>query len=461
MSVPQSTSAANAAARRQELRTQLQVALPIFGGQLAQSANGFVDTVMAGQVSALDLAAVAVGASIWVPIFLFMTGLLMSATSVLSRNLGAGAKERISPIMHQVLYLCAVTGLVAFVLLRSTEPLLVWMDVDAAMQPMVRDYLKGLSWGMPAIAIVLGLRSYSESMSHTRPVLWISVIGLLANIPINYTLIYGKLGFPALGGVGCGWATAAVMWLMCILMLLYVLFDKAYANQRLRFWPLEFEWPTLRYLFTLGLPVGMVIFFEVSIFSVIALLISQSGAEVVAGHQLSLNFTSLIFMLPLSFALAATARIANARGREDIDGLRISIRVAFQITLCIGVSAAILLVVFRHGIPHIYTDNPEVIALASYLLLFAALYQISDAIQVTANGCLRGFEDTKVPMLMGLIAYWGIGFPIGYCLAVTDLLVPAMGPSGFWLGLFAGLTSAAILLGLRLRWRLQHLPFSS
>ncbi len=445
---------------RQELRTQLNVALPIFGGQLAQSANGFVDTVMAGQVSALDLAAVALGASIWVPIFLFLTGLLMSATSVLSRNLGAGNDHRISPIMHQVLLLCFSSGAVAFLLLRSTEPLLAWMDVDSDMQPMVRDYLRGLSWGMPAITLVLGLRSYSESMSHTKPVLWISVLGLLANIPINYTLIYGKLGFPAMGGVGCGWATAAVMWLMCLMMLAYVLFDKAYAKHRLRLSPWHIEWDTLRYLFTLGLPVGMVIFFEVSIFSVIALLISQAGAEVVAGHQLSLNFTSLIFMLPLSFALAATARIAHARGRQDINGLHLSIRVAFQITLCIGIAAAVLLVLFRQQIPYIYTDNAEVIALASYLLLFAALYQISDALQVTANGCLRGFEDTKVPMLMGLFAYWGVGFPLGYTLAMTDLLRPAMGPSGFWLGLFAGLTTAACLLGLRLRWRLQQLEVS-
>lgn len=457
---PQPEPVAAPTAKKAELRTQLQVALPIFGGQLAQSANGFVDTVMAGRVSALDLAAVAVGASIWVPVYLFMTGLLMSATSVLSRNLGAGNHHRITPVMQQVLSLGVISGLLAFMLLRSTGPLLAWMEVDAAMQPMVRDYLSGLSWGMPAIAVVLGLRSYSESMSHTRPVLWISVIGLLANIPVNYTLIYGKLGFPALGGVGCGWATAVVMWLMCLLMLAYVLLDKAYASHRLQFFPWSLEPPTLAYLFRLGLPVGMVIFFEVSIFSVIALIISQAGAEVVAGHQLALNFTSLIFMLPLSFALAATARIAHARGREDMAGLKLSVAVAFKITITIGISTALLLVLFRRAIPHIYTDNPAVIALASYLLLFAALYQISDAIQVTANGCLRGFEDTKVPMLLGLIAYWGVGFPLGYVLAMTDWLRPAMGPSGFWLGLFAGLTTAALLLGLRLRWRLRHVRFA-
>ena len=191
-------------------------------------------------------------------------------------------------------------------------------------------------------------------------------------------------------------------------------------------------------------------------FCIIALLISQSGAEIVAGHQLALNFTSLVFMLPLSFALAATTRVGHARGRQDDAGLRVAIAVAFKITLVIGVLMVSVLVLGRHRIPLIYTDNAEVIALASYLLLFAALYQVSDAIQVTANGCLRGFEDTTIPMLLTLFAYWGVGLPIGYVLATTNILLPAMGPSGFWLGLFAGLSSAAVLLVIRLRWRLRQ-----
>ncbi|CAA0082683.1 Multidrug resistance protein NorM [Zhongshania aliphaticivorans] len=441
---------------RQELRHQLQLALPIFGGQLAQSANGFVDTVMAGRVSALDLAAVAVGASIWVPVFLFMTGMLMSATSVLARHVGGNQLERINPLMHQVIMVALVVGSLSVVVLCNTAPLLAWMDVDPTMRPMVVDYLFGLSWGMPAIAIVLALRSYTEAMSHTRPVLIISVVGLLANIPINYVLIYGKLGIPAMGGVGCGWATAIVMWIMAILMLLYVHRHRAYRQARLSLRPWHWEPKTTFYLVRLGLPVGLTIFFEVSVFCIIALLISQSGAEIVAGHQLALNFTSLVFMLPLSFALAATARVGHARGRKDEPGLRTAIAVAFKMTLVIGVLMVTLLVTGRHWIPLIYTDNVEVIALASYLLLFAALYQISDAIQVTANGCLRGFEDTTVPMLLTLFAYWGVGLPLGYVLATTNSLVTAMGPSGFWLGLFAGLSSAALLLAWRLRWRLRQ-----
>lgn len=439
-----------------ELRTQLRIALPIFAAQLAQSANGFIDTVMAGRVSALDLASVAVGASIWVPLFLFMTGVLMSATAVLARHIGAEQISRINPIAQQVQILAVTIGLIIFVLLRNAEPVLVFMDVDPRMRPMVVDYLAAISWGFPGFAVFLALRSYTEAMSYTRPVMLVSIAGLLINIPANYVLIYGKLGFPALGGEGCGWATSLVMWLMAGMLLIYVRYHRHYRRARLHFWPLHWEPKTLAYLFKLGLPVGLAIFFEVSIFSVIALFISQSGAEIVAGHQLSLNFTSLVFMLPLSFSLAAAARVAHARGRKDEVAVRLSIAVTLRITLTIGVVSALLLVLTRQWIPLLYTDNQEVVALASYLLLFAALYQVSDALQVAVNGCLRGFEDTTVPMLLTLLAYWGVGLPLGYTLAMSNFLVAAMGPSGFWLGLFAGLSCAALLLGLRLRWRLRQ-----
>ncbi|CUR45771.1 multidrug transporter MatE [Alcanivorax sp. PN-3] len=442
--------------RRKEYAAQLALALPILGGQLAQTANGFVDTMMAGRVGAEHLAAVAVGASIWVPLFLFMTGVLTSATPILSRHLGGEAYHRVNPLAQQALWLGLGLGLFAAVALRSMSPVLHAMDVDPAMLPLVQGYLEGLSWGMPGAALMLAMRSYTEAMRHTRPVLWISIIGLLINIPTNYVLIYGKLGFPAMGGVGCGWATSVVMWSMALMMGLYIRRHPVYQPARLNLRRRHLEFASLAYMLRLGLPVGLSIFFEVSIFAVIALLISSLGPEIVAGHQIALNFTSLIFMVPLSFSLAATVRVGHARGRHNRDDLNLAVGSAIRMVSLVGVAAAVLLVLIRHWVPWIYTRNPEVIALASHLLLFAALYQISDAIQVVANGCLRGFEDTAWPMVMTLFAYWGIGLPLGYALALTDLLVPAMGPSGFWIGLVAGLTCAAILLGIRLRWRLRQ-----
>lgn len=440
--------------RRVELSAQLALALPILGGQLAQTANGFVDALMAGRVSAADLAAVAVGASIWVPVYLFMTGVLMSATPILSRHLGGAAYHRVNPLAQQALWLGLGLGILAALALRAMAPLLVWMDVDPTMRPMVIGYLNALSWGMPGAALFLALRGYTEAIGHTRPVLWVSVIGLLINIPANYVLIYGKLGLPALGGVGCGWATSIVMWAMALMMALYIAGHRAYQQAPLDLRKLHFEPREAAYMLRLGLPVGLAIFFEVSIFAVIALLISNLGANVVAGHQIALNFTSLLFMVPLSMALAVTVRVGHARGRQSGQAARLAVSTALWLTVIIGVLAATLLLLLRHQVPLIYTPDTEVQTIASRLLLFAALYQLSDALQVTANGALRGYEDTRVPMLLTLLAYWGIGLPVGYLLGRTDLLVPAMGPDGFWIGLLAGLTAAAVMLGLRLRRRL-------
>lgn len=444
-------------AHKHESRAQLALALPILGGQLAQTANGFVDTVMAGRLSALDLAAVAVGASVWVPIFLFMTGVMMSATPILSRTLGAQEYHRVSPIAQQGVLLSLLVGLLCAFCLRLVEPILEWMSVTADLKPLVTGYLNALSWGFPGAALFLALRSYTEAMSHTRPVLWISVIGLLINIPSNYILIYGMGPIEPMGAIGCGWATSIVFWAMSLMMAIYIAIHKAYEVARIHLWSWAFRpiiaWQILR----LGLPVGLSIFFEASIFAVIALLISSLGPEVVAGHQIALNFTSLMFMVPLSLALAVTVRVGHARGRQSPSDILISVQTALTLTAFIGVIAAIALALLRHQVPLIYSTDVDVQTLAAHLLLFAALYQLSDAWQVTANGILRGFEDTTVPMLITLFSYWGVGLPLGYTLGLTSLMGPARGPEGFWIGLLVGLTTAAVLLTMRMLWQLRRL----
>lgn len=447
---------------RKEFSALLALALPILGTQLAQTGNAFVDTVMAGRVGAVDLAAVAVGASAWVPIYLFMTGVLMAGTPVLSRHIGAGDIARINPLAQQLLYLSLLLGLAGFFLLRNLDPLFVSMEVDPELLPKVSAYLRALSWGMPGAALVIALRAYTEALSNPRPVLLISIAGLILNIPANYIFIYGKFGLPAMGGVGCGWATTLVFWFMAIALSLYIAIHQSYNKVRLDLRKRFFEPATMAYLTRLGLPVGLSIFFEISIFTVIALLISQLGAEVVAGHQIALNFTGLLFMVPLSFALAATVRVGLARGQGDPAAVRVAVNTVMKVTLAIGLLAGLGLFAARAWIPRIYTDNETVILLTTHLLLFAAIYQVSDALQVAAAGCLRGFEDTTVPMLMTLVAYWGVGLPLGYVLGLTDRVRPAMGPAGFWIGLVAGLTVAAVLLLIRLQHqRSKQAPLDS
>src|SRR5699024_9314985 len=201
-------------------------------------------------------------------------------------------------------------------------------------------------------------------------------------------------------------------------------------------------------------PTGLTIFFEVSLFSIIALLLGPFGAVVVAGHQVALNFTGLLFMLPLSLAIAVTIRVGHARGRNDKEAAAYTVGTALRLTLTTATLMASMILLLRHQVPFIYSNDMQVHAITASLLLFAALYQIPDSLQVTANGALRGFEDTTVPMLLTLLAYWGVGLPVGFILARTEWFGPMLGAPGFWMGLIAGLSVAAVLLGLRLRYRL-------
>lgn len=437
--------------RKNETRSLLALALPLLGGQMAQAGNGFVDTVMAGQAGPTALAGVAVGSSLWLPLYLLMLGILMNTTPVTARLLGENKPQEANSTLQQALVLSLFLGALVLVALFSVDPLLSLISVDPQLIPTVKGYLQGIAFGVPAAAIFLVLRCYTEALGHTRPVFWVSVAGLIINIPMNYVLIHGHLGLPRLGGAGCGWATSTSAWVMVGIMLLYIRFHPIYRQFPFRIRPFKLQFPLLARLLKLGLPSGMSIFFEVSIFAVIALIISSLGPIVTAGHQIALNITGLAFMVPLSLALATTIRIGQSRGKKDMRAIRITLQQAFRLCTLTAILSAFLLLATHQWLPLIYSSNAGVTLLASQLLIFAAVYQLSDSWQVMAMGCLRGFEDTTVSMIITLTVYWGLAIPSGYLLGMTHWLVPALGPSGFWIGIIIGLTGAALFL----YWRLQ------
>ncbi|MWV16713.1 MATE family efflux transporter [Pseudomonas sp. L-22-4S-12] len=435
---------------RAELRALLALATPIIIAQLAHTAMGFVDTVMAGRVSPRDLAAVALGNSLWVPVFLLMTGILLATTPKVAQRFGSGQHQEIGPLVRQALWLALAVGGGAAVLLWNAEPVLHLMQVDPSLIEPAMGYLRGVACGFPAVALYHVLRCYSDGLGHTRPSMMLGIGGLLLNIPLNYVLIYGKLGLPALGGVGCGWATGIVMWSMLLGMLWWVNWAPYYRPSQLfaRFdWP---QWPVLRRLLAIGVPIGVAVFAEASIFSVIALLIGGLGATVVAGHQIALNFSSLVFMIPYSLGMAATVRVGQSLGRDQPREARFAAGVGMATALAYACLSASLMLLWRSEIAQIYTASAEVIAVASSLIVYSALFQFSDAIQVTAAGALRGYQDTRATMLYTLFAYWGIGLPVGYGLGLADWFGEPSGPRGLWQGLVVGLTCAAVLLGIRL-----------
>ena len=434
-----------------ELKELLTLAAPIMIAQLATTAMGFVDAVMAGSVGPRDLAAVALGNSIWIPIFLLMTGTLLATTAKVAQRYGAGDQAGTGPLVRQALWLALLIGpLAGAILWLLSEPVLRAMKVEEALIEPSCFYLRGIACGLPAVALYHVLRCFSDGLGRTRPSMVLGICGLMLNIPINYVLIYGHLGVPALGGAGCGWATGTVMWFMLLGMLAWVNIAKAYRPSALF---ARWEGPDRQViggLVGVGLPIGIAIFAESSIFSVIALLLGELGDKVISGHQIALNFSALAFMVPYALAMAVTVRVGQALGASRPRDARFSAGTGMATALAWACVSASAMLAFREQIAALYTDDPEVLALAASLLVFSALFQFSDGLQVTAAGALRGYQDTRATMIFTLFSYWGIGLPVGYCLGLTDWVQQPTGPRGLWQGLIVGLTCAAVLLGVRL-----------
>ncbi|NMH63990.1 MATE family efflux transporter [Shewanella salipaludis] len=429
----------------------IQLALPVLIAQITQTMMGFIDTVMAGRVSAVDMAAVAIGTSLWLPAILFVQGLLMAFTPIFAHHHGAGNQTAIQPLIFQAAYIAIIGALGVMLFLGASSFIFSLMQLEPALERLTLGYVDAILWGAPAFVLYQVLRGCSEGISYTLPTMVIGFVGLAVNIPANYIFIYGHFGMPAMGGAGCGVATALVFWAMFIAMALYMNFHKKFAELA----PFKhFHRPqpaTIWAMTKLGMPIAMALFFEVSLFAIIALLLAPLGANVVASHQIALNFSAIVFMLPLSVGIAVSIRIGYYLGRDRADISAMVARVGLGLSLSLALCTAIVTVLFRFDIAELYNRDPQVVALAGSLMLMAALYQLSDSIQVVAAGALRGYKDTRSAFYITLVSYWAIGMSLGYTLAYTDWLVPAMGVHGFWTGLIAGLTTAALLFAIRLK----------
>ena len=435
-----------------EASNLIKLATPVLIASVAQTGMGFVDTVMAGGVSAIDMAAVSIAASIWLPSILFGVGLLMALVPVVAQLNGSGRQEKISFEIQQGAVMALLISIPIVGVLFQTQGILNLMDVEPLMAAKTNGYMHAVMYAVPAFLLFQTLRSFTDGMSLTKPAMVIGFIGLLLNIPLNWMFVYGKLGAPALGGVGCGVATAIVYWVMFALLLGYVMTSMRLAKINLFG---QFHKPQLKAqvrLFKLGFPVAAALFFEVTLFAVVALLVAPLGPMIVAAHQVAINFSSLVFMLPMSVGAAVSIRVGHKLGENNTEGAKIATHVGILVGLAMSLATAFITVVFREQIALLYTENQAVITIAMQLLLFAAVYQCTDAIQVIAAGALRGYKDMRSIFNRTFIAYWILGLPLGYILGMTDWIVEPMGAHGFWTGFIVGLSSAALLLGLRLRW---------
>lgn len=431
------------------------LALPILITQFCQAALGVVDAIMAGQVSALDLAAVAVGSGIWLPLFLLATGILIATTPLIGEAIGQNRHNQVPHITQQSIWTAGVIGIAGFIIVNLMPNILGIMGVPDNIRPIASQYLHGVSFGFPAMAVYAVLRSYCEALGRPEPVTVISVIGLLADIPLNYIFIHGLFGMPEMGGAGCGVATACVLWINVLLLGAYTTLTKRQQFASTRFF-YSFTKPDrqqITKLLKLGIPIGISIFFEASLFSLGALVISPLGELATASHQVALSVTSQLFMIPISVAMALTIMISNRFGEKNLMALR-QVQITGLIwTVMIALVAMLGIWLFRPQLAAAFTDNLDVRAQAMHLLIFALGYQLFDGWQVNVAGILRGMQDTTIPMWVTLFCYWVVALPLGiYLVRFTDV-----GAQGFWMALIAGLFLSSILLTLRLRYQQKRL----
>ena len=443
----------------------IRLTLPLLFAQLSQTAMGFVDTVMAGRYASIDLAAVAVGSSLFFPVFLFLLGLQSAVTPLVAQANGRGDEAAVRRSIRLGVTIGFTVGVLLMPLLWSMRPFMVWMGVSAEVIPISARYLFAISWGLPLGGVFFALKGGGDGLARPRLSMFAGFVGLAVNIVANALFIYGRFGLPELGGVGCGWASALSL-LVMPLCLAWLLARSRLAGTGRLFAPPRADapassGPSVRGYLRLGLPLGLALFVECSIFALIALFLARLGSTVVAAHQIALNFTSLLYMLPYSLATALTVRTGFAIGRRRVRRLARIVRTGLGLALAGSTLTCLCIVVFREQIAALYTAEPAVRVLAASLLVYAAFFQPVDALQVNCSGILRGCRDTRVPLVLMLVAYWGIGLPLGYGLGMAGLGGMAPGPQGFWIGLIVALAAAAALLGGRVRVTLGRLEEGS
>ena len=436
---------------RHELGQLSRLGLPMMLAQLSQMGMGVMDTIMAGRVNAVDLAGVALGGNLFWPSILFVVGVLMSLMPSVSQMHGAGRERESGEVVRQAWWIALVSGGAVIMLLQNAERIYRLIDVDPLAIPIAVAYLDALSWGVLPLLGYATLRFLCDGNSWTVPAMAVALSGLALKFPLNLLFIHGGFGLPAMGGVGCGYASAIVITSQLLAMCLIV----AFSRMRVCAVFARFSAPDgaeIWRLIKLGLPIGLAIFVEVGMFSLVTLLVGRLGVEAVAAHQIAMSVAGLTFMVGLALGAAASVRIGYNVGAEDVRGARRSGAVAFGVSLSFALVAAVAIFLGRFWLAGLYTKEAVVFALAAELLLFVAAFQLFDDAQATCTGALRGYKDTKTPMWTGAVAYWMVGFPVGVAFGFGLFALPNLGLHGFWIGSTAGLAVAAVVLVLRFRW---------
>jgi MATE family, multidrug efflux pump len=434
-----------------ELRATLAIAVPLAAANLAQMAMGFTNTVMVGRLGGVPLAAAGLGASLYFTIGITLQGVVAAVAPLAAQAFGAGDRDGAARIAGQGLALAGLFALPFVAIIMTFDRLLLGFGYDAALAAEIRRFQHAIVWGAPSMLGFAALRSYLAAQARTRPIMLVLFGGVAVNAFLNWVLIYGHLGAPALGIAGAGYAGATNSWVMFATLAGTILATPSLSAARVLGGALAWRASDMKAILRLGLPIGGIFALEIGSFVATGVLMGLFGADALAANQIVNNCIGFTYMVPFGVGQASTVRIAFERGARRADAAWRAAMVALALAVAFMLAASIVLWTGPRAIMALYIDvadaaNRDVVAIALQLFAIAALFQVFDGMQAVAAGALRGYRDTATPMLLAALGYWGLGFAGSWVLAFPL----GYGPVGLWWGIAFGTAVVAVLLTVRL-----------
>lgn len=426
----------------------LKLAFPIILGEVSQMMLGIIDTAMVGAVSYKQLAAAALVMSVINIPYVFGIGITISVSQMVSMAHGRRDGKLVSHYLYNGFWLCTISAIAISVAIELSKNILFHLDQDPVVAQLALPYLQIMGWSVIPMLLFLSLKQFTDGLEFTKTAMILSLAALPMNAFLNWLFIYGNRGFPRLELLGAGWATLITRIFIFIFLALIILYHKTfrrYIAVRSIVW--KVRWKTMKELLHIGVPSSFQISMEAGAFAVSGVLIGTIGAVEQAAHQIALSCASLTFMVSMGLSQASSIRASNSFGRNDWQLIKTIGKSTLLMALIYGTFCALIFILLRNQLPLIFNENPEVVSMTSYLLLFAALFQISDSTQAISAGLLRGIKDVKVPTYFIALAYWAIGIPVGCVLAFSF----KMGAAGIWTGFITGLTFSATFLSFRFK----------
>ncbi|HLP57411.1 MAG TPA: MATE family efflux transporter [Candidatus Deferrimicrobium sp.] len=436
---------------KNEIKATFKLAYPVIIGQVGHIMIGVADSVMVGHVGVVPLAAAALANRLFVLIMVIGMGMTMALTPLVAEAIGAKSPEQCGKVLQQGMAISTIMGFILAITVIAMADTIPYLHQPPEVAQSAMSYLVILGASIIPFMLFQAFRQFSEGLSLMWPAMILNIAANIWHIFLNWVFIYGHLGFPAMGLDGAGFSTLITRSVMAFALIAYIMKSRHYKPFLSAVFPIKIDWKTIRTIFAIGTGSGLQYFFESGAFAGSVILMGWLGEVPLAAHQIAMNAIAITYMFGMGVSAAAAVRVGNAKGEQNLTGMRQAGFSAFLLSACIMLGFGVLFILFSHIIPRFYTTDQPVIEVAASLLIVAAFFQVSDGVQVVGLGVLRGMADVKIPTVITFISYWIIGLPAGYLLAFPL----GFRAAGIWAGLLMGLTASALLLFYRFHKKTQ------